>query len=154
MVLSGIEGDRPLQRLHRGAEHRLSHILGVLPGQRRVPPGGGVVGQVKRQPGEEVGELPTKQRQVDAVLQALPGIQELLHLLPVVPYLREQIGVRHGRAFQCEALDIRVKLVEGQGIDPRPLLPGGHRRITSVCQESPRVDAERGRMYHLGKQIE
>jgi hypothetical protein len=86
MVLSGVERDCPLQRLHRGAEHRLSHILGVQPGQRRVPPGGSVVGQVERQAGEEVGELPAEQRQMNAVFQALPGIENLLDLLPVVPH--------------------------------------------------------------------
>jgi hypothetical protein len=57
---------------------------------------GGGVAQVERQAGQEVGELAAQQREVRAVLEALTGIQEALDLLPVVPDLREQVGMRDG----------------------------------------------------------
>jgi hypothetical protein len=85
--LAAVVGDGALEGPHRGAQHRLVHILGVLPGQHRMAARSRVVAQVEGQASQEVGELAAKQRQVGAVLEALTGIQELLDLLPAVPDL-------------------------------------------------------------------
>ena len=37
LMLSGVERDRALQSPHRCTQHRLLDILGILPGQYRVP---------------------------------------------------------------------------------------------------------------------
>src|SRR6266542_3083655 len=114
-VLSGVERDGALQRLNRGAQHRLPNVLGILPGQRHMPPGGGVVAQVERQAGQKVRELPSQQREVRPVPKTLPSVEQLLDSLPVIPHLWEKIGVWNAQAFQGEAFDVLIKLVEGQG---------------------------------------
>jgi hypothetical protein len=131
-MLSGVERDRALERPHRRTQHRLPDILGVLPGQNRVPPRGGVVAHIEREAGQEVGQLAAKQREVRTVLEALAGVEESLHLLPVVPDLREEFGVRDAQAFQGESFDVLVKFFVRHGVDVGSLPVGGHGRIGGI----------------------
>lgn len=124
LMLAGVEGDGALQSLDRGAQHRLPHVLGALPGERGMPPGGGVVAHVERQTGQEVRQLPAEQRQVGALLEALASVKAVLDLLPVVPHLRKQFGVRDAKTFQREAFDVLVKLIQRPGIDGGALASG------------------------------
>src|SRR5829696_10291685 len=132
LMLSGVERDRALERPHRCTQHRLLDILGVLPGQYRVPSCGGVVAHVERQARQEVGQLAAKQREVRAVLEALAGVEESLHLLPVVADLREEFGVWDAQAFQGESFDVLVKFFERHGIDMGSLPVSGHGRIGGI----------------------
>ena len=98
---------------------------------------GGVVAQVERQPGQEVGELAAQQRQVRAVLEALTGIQESLDLLPVVPDLREQVGMRDRQAVHGKPLHVLVELFQRHRIDPGALAAGRHGRVGGIGQQAP-----------------
>jgi hypothetical protein len=131
-MLSGVERDRALQRPHRCTQHRLPDILGILPGQYRVPPRGGVVAHVERQTGQEVGQLAAKQGEVRAVLKALAGVEESLHLLPVIADLREEFGVRDAQAFQGESFDVLVEFFERHGVDMGSLPVGCHGRVGGI----------------------
>jgi hypothetical protein len=110
---------------------------GVLPGQYRVPPRGGVVTHVERQTGQEVGQLAAKQSEVRAVLEALAGVEESLHLLPVVADLQEEFGVRDAQAFQGEPFDVLVKFFERHGVDTSSLPVGGHGRVGGIDEGVP-----------------
>jgi hypothetical protein len=69
---------------------------------------------------------------VRAVLEALAGVEEPLHLLPVVADLREEFGVWDGQAFQGESFDVLVKCFKRHGVDVGSLPVGGHGRIGSI----------------------
>jgi hypothetical protein len=132
LMLSSVERDRALQRPHRCAQHRLPDVLGILPGQYRMPPSGGVVAHVERQAGQEVGQLAAEQREVRAVLEALPSVEESLHLVPVVADLREEFGVRDAQARQDESFDILVKFLKRHRVDVGSLPVGCHGRIGGI----------------------
>jgi hypothetical protein len=87
---------------------------------------------VERQAGQEVGQLAAKQREVRAVLEALAGVEESLHLLPVIADLREEFGVGDAQAFQGESFDVLVKFFERHGIDVGSLPVSGHGRIAGI----------------------
>ena len=70
--------------------------------------------------------MAAKQGEVRAVLEALAGIEESLHLLPVVADLQEELGVRDAQAFQGESFDVLVKFFERHGVDTGSLPVGGH----------------------------
>jgi hypothetical protein len=98
---------------------------------------GGVVAQVERQAGQEVGELAAQERQVRAVLEALTGIQESLYLLPVIPDLREQVGMRDRQAVQSKSLDVLVEFFQPHRIDPGALTTGRHGRVGRIGKQAP-----------------
>jgi hypothetical protein len=140
-MLSGVERDRALQRPHRRTQHRLADVLGILPGQYRMPPRGGVVAHVERQAGQEVRQLTTKQGEVRAILEALPSVEESLHLVPVVADLREEFGVRDAQACQDESFDVLVKLLKRHRVDRGSLPVGGHGRIGGIAYGVPAAES-------------
>ena len=72
-----------------------------------------------------------------AVLEVLAGIQQLLDLLPVVPHLREEVGMRDGHAVQREALNVLVELFERHRIDLGALAAGRHGRVGGISKQLP-----------------
>jgi hypothetical protein len=74
---------------------------------------------------------------VSPVLEVLSGVEQLLHLLPIVPNLREQFSVRKGQTVQREALDVLVELLKPHRIDVRTLAASRNGGIGSIKQQPP-----------------